>query len=111
MWLVAFKRPFFLIALEKMLRSIAAAATAALAASQVPTWPQTWQLNKSTILMTCNYSGYVDPSTTVGWAIVDFDCELLTRSMISAMGLGPREGTRRSYGGRHARVRPRRSQH
>ena len=72
-----------------MLRLIAAAATAALAASQVPTWPQTWQLNKSTILMTCNYSGYVDPSTTVGWAIVDFDCELLTRSMISAMGLGP----------------------
>ena len=46
---------------------------AAVARAQVPTWPQTWQMNRSTILMTCNYSGFTDPRSTVGWAIVDYD--------------------------------------
>ena len=32
----------------------AAAALAASALAQVPTWPQTWQMNRSTIMMTCN---------------------------------------------------------
>lgn len=41
-------------------------------AAQVPTWPQSWALNQSTIMMTCNYSGFVDPSTTTRWSIVDF---------------------------------------
>ena len=56
-----------------LLRLAAAAVLAASAAAQVPTWPQTWQMNKSTIMMTCNYSGLVDPSTTAGWSIVDYD--------------------------------------
>jgi hypothetical protein len=30
-------------------------------------------MNRSTILMTCNYSGFTDPRSTVGWAIVDYD--------------------------------------
>ena len=39
----------------------------------VPTWPATWQMNASTIIMPCNYTGYQAPSTTAGWGIVDFD--------------------------------------
>jgi len=53
-------------------RALAARALAAPAAAQVPSWAQSWALNKSTIMMTCNYTGFVDPSTTVGWTIVDF---------------------------------------
>jgi len=30
-------------------------------------------MNKSTILMVCNYSGYTDPQSTKGWSIVDYD--------------------------------------
>ena len=30
-------------------------------------------MNKSTIIMPCNNTGYTDPSTTLGWGIVDFD--------------------------------------
>ena len=56
-----------------MLRALACAALAACAAAQVPPWPQTWQMNKSTIMMTCNYSGFVDPATTAGWSIVDYE--------------------------------------
>jgi hypothetical protein len=46
-------------------------ATAAYA--QVPSWPQTWQLNKSTIMMSCNYSGFMPASTVKYWTIVDVD--------------------------------------
>lgn len=41
--------------------------------AQVPNWPATYQMNQSTILMVCNYSGYTDPQSTKGWTIVDFD--------------------------------------
>ena len=34
---------------------------------------QTWQMNQSTIIMPCNNTGFTDPSTTLGWGIVDFD--------------------------------------
>ena len=34
---------------------------------------QTWLMNKSTIIMPCNNTGYTDPKTTLGWGIVDFD--------------------------------------
>jgi hypothetical protein len=30
-------------------------------------------MNKSTIIMPCNESGYTDPQSTKGWGIVDFD--------------------------------------
>jgi hypothetical protein len=38
----------------------------------VPPWPATWQMNASTIIMPCNYTGFQVPSTTAGWGIVDF---------------------------------------
>ena len=41
----------------------------------VPTWPATWQMNASTIIMPCNYTGYQVPATTAGWGVVD--CEWL----------------------------------
>ena len=41
--------------------------------AQVPEWPQTWQMNQSTILMVCNNTGYTDPKSTAGWSLVDFD--------------------------------------
>ena len=30
-------------------------------------------MNKSTIIMPCNESGYTDPKSTAGWSIIDFD--------------------------------------
>ena len=40
---------------------------------RVPPWPATWQMNASTIIMPCNYTGYQVPKTVAGWGIVDFD--------------------------------------
>jgi hypothetical protein len=34
---------------------------------------QTWMMNKSTIIMPCNDTGFTNPQTTLGWGIVDFD--------------------------------------
>ena len=39
----------------------------------VPAWPATYQMNASTIIMPCNYSGFQAPSTVAGWGVVDFD--------------------------------------
>lgn len=36
-------------------------------------YPVTYQMNKSTIIMPCNKSGFTDPESTKGWGIVDFD--------------------------------------
>ena len=33
---------------------------------------QTWVMNKSTIIMPCNNTGFTDPNTTLGWGVVDF---------------------------------------
>ena len=41
--------------------------------SQLPRTPPNWALNRSTIIMPCNSTGLLDPSTTAGWAVVDFD--------------------------------------
>ena len=38
----------------------------------LPTWTPTYQMNKSTIIMPCNNSGYTDPQRTSGWAVIDF---------------------------------------
>lgn len=43
-------------------------------AAQVPNRPPNYMMNASTIIMPCNNTGYTDPSTTVGWGVVDFDC-------------------------------------
>ena len=48
-------------------------ALATLALAQVPDRPATYMMNSSTIIMPCNNSGYTDPSTTLGWGVVDFD--------------------------------------
>ena len=55
------------------MRCLIAALIFASAAAQVPTWPQTWLLNASTIAMTCNYSGLTDPAATRGFAFVSYD--------------------------------------
>ena len=34
---------------------------------------QTWQMNRSTIIMPCNDTGFTNPNSTLGWSIVDFD--------------------------------------
>mmetsp|Transcript_894 Transcript_894/g.2044 ORF Transcript_894/g.2044 Transcript_894/m.2044 type:complete len:441 (-) Transcript_894:36-1358(-) len=39
----------------------------------LPRMKQTWQMNKSTIIMPCNNTGFTDPKSTLGWGIVDFD--------------------------------------
>lgn len=41
--------------------------------AQLPPWPATWQMNASTAAMVCNYNGYMDPSTTAGWGLLDYD--------------------------------------
>ena len=56
-------RPFFAAALF----------FASAVVAQVPTWPQTWALNASTIAMTCNSSGLTDPLATAGFAFASFD--------------------------------------
>jgi hypothetical protein len=39
----------------------------------VPAFGQTWQMNKSTIIMPCNTTGYTNPEYIKGWSTVDFD--------------------------------------
>lgn len=39
----------------------------------LPSLPQTWQLNKSTIIQPCNYTGYSDPLSLRNWGVIDFD--------------------------------------
>lgn len=56
-----------------MQRWVALAAATVLVQAQVPSWPQTWQMNSSTILMVCNNTGFTDPQSTKGWSIIDFD--------------------------------------
>lgn len=34
---------------------------------------QTWQMNRSTIIMPCNNTGLTDPRTVANWAITDWD--------------------------------------
>ena len=47
-----------------------------LTSSQLPRTPPNWALNRSTIIMPCNSTGLLDPATTEGWAVVDFDVRL-----------------------------------
>jgi hypothetical protein len=42
-----------------------------LASAQLPEWPQSWAMNQSTIMMVCNYTGFVRPDITAKWSIVD----------------------------------------
>eukprot|EP01043_Picozoa_sp_COSAG02_P045963 COSAG02_NODE_4254_length_5581_cov_2.070595_6_plen_144_part_00 len=47
-----------------------------LASPQLPRAPPNWALNRSTVIMPCNSTGLLDPATTAGWAVVDFDVRL-----------------------------------
>jgi hypothetical protein len=38
---------------------------------QVPAGPPVWQMNLSTIIMPCNYTGPTDPASTKGWGVID----------------------------------------
>ena len=58
------------LALAEQLLSVA---TAQPGRPTVCPYPVTYQMNKSTIIMPCNNSGYTDPATTLGWGVVDFD--------------------------------------
>eukprot|EP00037_Helgoeca_nana_P010376 m.91137 g.91137 ORF g.91137 m.91137 type:complete len:430 (-) comp20166_c0_seq1:237-1526(-) len=61
---------------SKSKMSLVLALTAAFAQKgqpTIPNMPVTYQMNKSTIIMPCNESGYTDPQSTKGWGIVDFD--------------------------------------
>ena len=56
-----------------MRRLALSAALLCLGEAQLSPWPQTWALNKSTIIMACNSSGDLDPAATGFAAIVDVD--------------------------------------
>jgi hypothetical protein len=43
------------------------------AAGVVPRWRPTWQLNRSTMLQPCNYSGYFDPAFSAKFGVVSYD--------------------------------------
>jgi hypothetical protein len=38
-----------------------------------PPYKQTWLQNLSSLIMPCNNTGLTNPSSTLGWGIVDFD--------------------------------------
>ena len=52
---------------------VAAAATTVGMLTQVPSGPAVYQMNLSTIIMPCNYTGPTDPQSTKGWGTIDFD--------------------------------------
>jgi hypothetical protein len=41
--------------------------------AQVPARPPTYVMNRSTIIMPCNNSGFTSPESTKSWSVVDFD--------------------------------------
>lgn len=57
-----------------LLRAAGAAALVAAASAQgQPSWPATWDMAKSTIMMPCNDSGFLSPTISAQWGVVDFD--------------------------------------
>ena len=42
-------------------------------AAVLPPWPHTYEMAKSTIMMPCNNSGWMDPGFAGKWGLVDFD--------------------------------------
>lgn len=54
-------------------RAALMAALSATVMAQVPSWPATYQMNRSTIAMVCNNTGYVNPLSVEGWSILDVD--------------------------------------
>jgi hypothetical protein len=52
---------------------ITAALVSSISSVEVPSWPATYEMSRSTIFMPCNYSGYFDPGIAAQWGIADFD--------------------------------------
>ena len=52
---------------------IAAVFVSSARGADVPSWPATYDMRKSTAFMPCNYSGYFDPGIAAQWGIADFD--------------------------------------
>ena len=50
-----------------------ALASAAGAVHPLPRWRPTWQLNRSTMLQPCNYSGFFDPEFSARFGVVSYD--------------------------------------
>lgn len=56
-----------------LLPAVALAAAPGCGFSPCPSWPQTWNITRSTIIMPCNYSGYFDYKIAGRFAVVDYD--------------------------------------
>jgi hypothetical protein len=58
-----------------MLAPLALASQAQVPGYGVPSYPVTWQMNRSTVIMPCNDSGFLDPASLGGWSggLVDVD--------------------------------------
>ena len=56
-----------------MMRPLLLAFSATAAFSSLPSWPATYQLNQSTLVMACSYTNFTDPASLSRWAHVDFD--------------------------------------
>jgi hypothetical protein len=39
----------------------------------LPNWDATWDMKRSTVIMPCNYTGFMDPAVYKDWGLVDFD--------------------------------------
>ncbi len=55
--------------------AIAAAAVLVGVKAQVPKWTPTYDMQQSTVIMPCNYSGFFDPQFLSQFGLVDFDCK------------------------------------
>ena len=64
---------------EKLGRTCGNEGGASTTICSIPPWPATWQMNASTIIMPCNYTGFQVPSTIKGWGVVDFECDACLR--------------------------------
>lgn len=51
--------------------------------AQLPEWPQSWAMNQSTIMMVCNYTGFVRPDITAKWTIVDVSSKKGTVKLVT----------------------------
>jgi hypothetical protein len=49
-----------------------------------PRWEPSWQMNQSTIIMTCNQSGYTTATNVSKFAIVDYDVRPTTAAAATA---------------------------
>lgn len=61
------------MSLSPYLLLVAVACAASRARAQLPPWPASWALNRSTVAMPCNASGWLSTEVTSGWALQSID--------------------------------------